>query len=164
LPEVLKEKVMTPIGASSTWECHGYRNSDVTIDGKIIKSVSGGGHWGGGVWISSRDLARVGYLFLKKGRWNGRQLISEQWIRLATTPGKVNPVYGYMWWLNTGQKQWPGVPETAFAMLGAGSNICFVDPEHDLVVVLRWVDRRSDEILRGVVESVRPVASRAGEY
>jgi CubicO group peptidase (beta-lactamase class C family) len=116
------------------------------------------------VWISSRDLARVGYLFLKKGRWNGRQLISEQWIRLATTPGKVNPVYGYMWWLNTGQKQWPGVPETAFAMLGAGSNICFVDPEHDLVVVLRWVDRRSDEILRGVVESVRPVASRAGEY
>jgi CubicO group peptidase (beta-lactamase class C family) len=159
LPDVLREKIMSPIGASSTWEWHGYRNSDVTIDGKTMKSVSGGGHWGGGVWISSRDLARVGYLFLRKGRWNGRQLLSERWIQLATTPGEVNPVYGYMWWLNTGQKQWPGVPESAFAMLGAGSNICFVDPEHDLVVVLRWVDRRSDEILRSIVGSVQPVSS-----
>jgi CubicO group peptidase (beta-lactamase class C family) len=162
LPEVLREKIMTPIGASSTWEWHGYRNSDVTIDGKTIKSVSGGGHWGGGVWISSRDLARVGYLFLRKGKWQDQQLISERWIALATTAGEVNPVYGYMWWLNTGQKQWPGVPASAFAMLGAGSNICFVDPEHDLVVVLRWVDRRSADILRGIVQSVKPRATDMG--
>jgi CubicO group peptidase (beta-lactamase class C family) len=161
LPDVLREKVMAPIGASSTWEWHGYRNSDVVIDGKTIKSVSGGGHWGGGVWITSRDLARVGYLFLRKGKWGDRQLISERWIKLATTPGEVNPQYGYMWWLNTGQKQWPGVPESAFAMLGAGSNICFVDPDHDLVVVLRWVDRRSRDILLGIVQSVKSGATIA---
>jgi CubicO group peptidase (beta-lactamase class C family) len=159
LPDVLREKIMDPIGATSTWEWHGYSNSDVTIDGKTMKSVSGGGHWGGGVWISSRDLARVGYLFLRKGKWQDKQLISERWIALATTPGPVNPVYGYMWWLNTGQKQWPGVPESAFAMLGAGSNICFIDPEHDLVVVLRWVDRRSGDILKGIVQSVKPATS-----
>lgn len=161
LPDVLREKIMTPIGASSTWEWHGYRNSDVVIDGKTMKSVSGGGHWGGGVWISSRDLARVGYLFLRNGRWGDRQLISERWIRMATSPGDVNPVYGYMWWLNPGQKQWPGVPASAYSMQGAGSNVCFVDPEHDLVVVLRWVDRRSRDILRGIVQSVKGGTSTA---
>jgi CubicO group peptidase (beta-lactamase class C family) len=164
LPDVLREKVMAPIGASSTWEWHGYRNSDVVIDGKTMKSVSGGGHWGGGVWISSRDLARVGYLFLRNGRWGDRQLLSERWIKMATRPGDVNPVYGYMWWLNPGQKQWPGVPGTAYSMQGAGSNICFVDPEHDLVVVLRWVDRRSRDILRGIVQSVKGGTTTAGVY
>jgi hypothetical protein len=69
-----------------------------------------------------------------------------------------------MWWLNPGQKQWPGVPGTAYSMQGAGSNICFVDPEHDLVVVLRWVDRRSRDILRGIVQSVKGGTTTAGVY
>ena len=115
------------------------------------------------MWITSRDLARVGYLFLRKGKWGDPQLVSERWVKLATTPGEVNPQYGFMWWLNTGQKQWPGVPESAFAMLGAGSNICFVDPDHDLVVVLRWVDRRSRDILLGIVQSVKSGATIAAE-
>ncbi len=157
LPEVLKQKIMDPIGASTTWEWHGYRNSDVVIAGKTINSVSGGGHWGGGVWITSRDLARFGYLLLRNGRWNDRQLLSERWIALATTPSDQNPNYGYMWWLNTGQKQWPGVPASAFAALGAGSNICFIDRADDLVVVLRWVDdEKSREILKKIVGSIKP--------
>src|SRR5579871_1528150 len=46
LPEVLKSEVMDPIGASDTWVYHGYANSDVMVDGKPMKSVSGGSRWG----------------------------------------------------------------------------------------------------------------------
>ena len=48
LPEVLREHVMDPIGASPTWRWHGYENSWVLLDGQRMQSVSGGGHWGGG--------------------------------------------------------------------------------------------------------------------
>ena len=58
LPQVLQDEVMDPIGASRTWEWHGYENSWVTINGVSMQSVSGGGHWGGGMWISARDQAR----------------------------------------------------------------------------------------------------------
>ncbi|HJZ14981.1 MAG TPA: hypothetical protein VJ251_05970 [Stellaceae bacterium] len=46
LPEVFRELVMDPIGASPEWEWHGYRNSYVELDGRRVQSVSGGGHWG----------------------------------------------------------------------------------------------------------------------
>ena len=156
LPAVLKQRIMDPIGASNTWEWHGYRNSTVKIDGKAIESVSGGGHWGGGMWISSRDLARFGYLFLRGGMWKGKRLISEKWIRMVTTPCNIKSDYGYMWWLNTNQATYPGAPATGFAALGAGTNICFVDPENDLVVVVRWVDQRKlPELLKKIEDSVR---------
>ena len=76
LPQVLREYVMDPIGASNTWRWHGYRNSWVDIDGQMMQSVSGGGHWGGGMHISARDMARFGYLFLNDGVWNGERIIS----------------------------------------------------------------------------------------
>ena len=51
LPSVLKRRIMDPIGASQTWQWHGYENSYVEIDGKRMQSVSGGAHWGGGIFI-----------------------------------------------------------------------------------------------------------------
>ena len=55
---------------------------------------------GGGMHISAHDLARFGYLFLRNGEWKGQRIISEDWIRMARTPG-VNPGYGFMnWFLN----------------------------------------------------------------
>ena len=50
---VLRREVMDPIGASDTWEWHGYANSIVEIDGRPVESVSGGAHWGGGLWMSA---------------------------------------------------------------------------------------------------------------
>ncbi|HMJ86253.1 MAG TPA: serine hydrolase, partial [Vicinamibacterales bacterium] len=67
LPDVLREEVMNPIGASSTWRWYGYENSWVDLDGHKVQSVSGGGHWGGGMFINSYDMARFGYLFLRNG-------------------------------------------------------------------------------------------------
>ena len=78
LPDVLGEYIMEPIDASDTWQWHGYRNSEVDVEGETILSVSGGGHWGGGVWMSTRGLARFGYLHLRRGKWKDQQLLSEQ--------------------------------------------------------------------------------------
>jgi len=72
LPFVLREEIMDPIGASPSWRWHGYENSWVTIDGQHIQSVSGGGHWGGGMFICTRDHARFGYLFLRDGKWRDK--------------------------------------------------------------------------------------------
>ena len=86
LPQVLKETIMDPIGASATWRWFGYENSFVVIDGTVVQSVSGGGHWGGGLFIDAYDMARFGLLTLRGGRWKDRQVLSRQWIGLALTP------------------------------------------------------------------------------
>jgi len=140
LPELLKETIMDPIGASDTWEWHGYENSSVEIDGALIRSVSGGGHWGGGMFISTRDHARFGLLHLRRGRWGDRQLLSERWIDLATTPCPVKPTYGCMWWLNTDRALYPSAPASSFFALGARDNVVWIDPDHDLVAVVRWIN------------------------
>ncbi|HEV2802421.1 MAG TPA: serine hydrolase [Pyrinomonadaceae bacterium] len=155
LPEVLRAEIMRPIGASDAWRYHGYANSDVLIDGKRMPSVSGGTRWGGGLWISTRDEARFGYLFLRNGRWRNRQIISERWVREATAPGKVKTDYGYLWWLNTGRKAWPSAPETSYAALGYGSNTIWIDPEHDLVIVWRWHEANPEELIKRVLASLK---------
>ena len=140
LPRVLKDEVMDPIGASDTWQYHGYHNSTVKIKGKPVASIGGGTRWGGGLWISARDQARFGYLFLRQGSWKNKQIVSKDWVRAATSPTDIAQDYGYLWWLNTAHKQWASAPVTSFAALGYGSNLIWVDPEHDLVVVWRWYD------------------------
>ncbi len=146
---------MEPIGATDTWEWHGYHNSDVEVDGRTIKSVSGGGHWGGGMWISARDQARYGYLYLRQGRWGDEQLLPEDWIAATTTPTDIQQHYGYMWWLNTDRQQWPSAPASSFAALGGGSNVVWVDPDHDLVVVIRWIQSSAvDGMLQRVLAAM----------
>jgi CubicO group peptidase (beta-lactamase class C family) len=156
LPLVLKTEVMDRIGASHKWEYHGYFNSQVNIKGKLVESVSGGTRWGGGLWISTRDMARFGYLFLRRGNWSGKQIISDNWIRMATTPTTTGQDYGFLWWLNSQSKQWPDAPRTSFAALGAGSNTIWIDPDDDLVVVWRWHrDRSANEFFKQILAAVK---------
>jgi CubicO group peptidase (beta-lactamase class C family) len=156
LPQVLKETIMDPIGASSTWRWFGYENSWIVLDGSAVQSVTGGGHWGGGMYINAYDMARFGYLTLRRGRWRDRQLLSEQWIDQARTPTGPEPIYGYMnWFLNTDRKRWPSAPATAFAHVGNGTNMVYVDPEHDLVAVVRWIDGEAvDGFLKRLLEAI----------
>jgi CubicO group peptidase (beta-lactamase class C family) len=141
LPDVLKRTVMDPIGASDSWRWEHYRNAFVTIAGKRIAVPPGGGHWGGGMFISARDLARMGLLGLNNGRWGDKQILSEQWVKMARTPTGPNPGYGYMnWFLNTDQKLFPAARADAVAFIGNGDNIVFIDYEHDTVAVIRWID------------------------
>jgi CubicO group peptidase (beta-lactamase class C family) len=139
LPSLLKEKIMDPIGASTTWRWYGYKTSWVDVDGYRIQSVSGGGHSGGGVFISTLDHARFGLLFLREGNWQGKQLISEEWIELATKPSEAFEGYGYMWWLNKGPRAMEPFPETAYWAAGFGGNYIVIDPENDMVTVTRWL-------------------------
>jgi CubicO group peptidase (beta-lactamase class C family) len=144
LPHVLREEIMDPIGASSSWRWHGYDNAWIELDGQKMQSMTGGGHWGGGMFISARDMARFGYLFLRDGRWKNREILSPTWIAMARTPGEANRTYGYMnWMLNTDRKRYPNAPATAVSFEGNGSNIIYIDRDHDLVVVVRWIQGRA---------------------
>ena len=142
LPHVLKENVMDVIGASSTWRWFGYENSWIVLDGLAVQSVTGGGHWGGGLFINAYDMARFGLLTLNRGRWKEKQVLSEAWVAQALTPTPAEPTYGFMnWYVNRGHAFLASAPEAAFGHQGNGTNFIYVDPENDLVAVLRWIDK-----------------------
>ena len=157
LPRVLKSRIMDPIGASSTWRWHGYDNSWVLVDGLNMQSVSGGGHFGGGMFISATDHARFGLLMLRNGQWGSRRLLSKDWIARAIQPSPMKSDYAYLWWLNTGRKAIPAAPESAFWAAGFGGHYIYIDREHDLVVVLRWTPD-----LPGVVTRVLEAIEQRG--
>ena len=157
LPQVLKEHIMDPIGASTTWRWFGYDNSWTDLDGHHVQSVSGGGHSGGGIFINTLDHARFGLLFLNKGAWNGKQLISQDWIEKATasSPAQVN--YGYMWWLNKKgtSRFWEGVPENVFYAAGFGGNFIVIVPDEELVIVTRWLEpSQIRSFVKGVLDAL----------
>ncbi len=156
LPEVFRELVMEPIGASPDWEWHGYRNSYVEIDGKRMQSVSGGSHWGGGVFIHARDQARIALLMLRGGVWGMQRILSAEWIERMRQPCPIFPRYGYLWWLNTGRQMYPGASETSYCASGAGGNLTWIDPDNDIVAVLRWTDPAArDGFMHLVMAAIR---------
>lgn len=157
LPQVLKENVMDAIGASDTWRWYGYENSFVVMDGQIVQSVSGGGHWGGGMFINAYDMARFGLLTANNGKWRARQLLSPDFIRQAKTPTGVQPTYGFMnWFLNTDKKYYSNAPATAFVHIGNGTNMIYIDPENDLVVVARWIEgNKINEFIAKLMASIQ---------
>ena len=141
LPQVLKEQLMDPIGASTSWRWFGYDDAWSTIDGLQMQSVTGGGHSGGGMFISAEDMARFGLLFLNNGVWDGKRLLSEAWVKAVQQPSTPNPNYGYMWWLNQqGARHWKNLPEHLYYAAGFGGNFIVIDQENDLVIVLRWLE------------------------
>ena len=140
LPKVLKKNVMDPIGASTTWRWYGYDESMKIIDGVEVQSVSGGGHFGGGMFISSEDHARFGLLFLRDGIWGDERLISSGWIKKMRLPSENNSSYGYMWWLNRGERSWKNLSDNIYYASGFGGNYIVIVPNHDMVIVARWLD------------------------
>lgn len=141
LPQVLKEHVMDRIGASTTWRWHGYDHAWTEIDGLQMKSVTGGGHSGAGMFISTEDMARFGLLFLNDGKWKNEQIISQNWIQQAIKPSEPNVNYGYMWWLNRkGDRYWEGLSKNIYYAAGFGGNFIVVDKENDMVIVTRWLE------------------------
>jgi CubicO group peptidase (beta-lactamase class C family) len=156
LPTVLKENLMDEIGASNSWRWMGYENSWVVIDGSIVQSVSGGGHWGGGMFISALDMARFGLLTARNGKWRDKQVLSTEFVRQAKTPTMPDPTYGFMnWFLNTDKKYYPSAPASAFVHVGNGTNIIYIDPDNDLVIVVRWIENNKiDEFVQKINASV----------
>jgi len=157
LPEVLNELVMESIGASRSWRWHGYDNAWITLDGRPVQVVSGGGHWGGGMFINAWDLARFGLLTQRRGVWGTKRLLSERWVQQSLTPTASQKTYGYMnWFLNTDRAWMPSTPASAFGHVGNGTNLVFVAPEQDLVIVVRWIENGAiNEFLGKVLAALR---------
>ena len=118
--------------------------------------MSGGGHFGGGLFISTADLARFGLLMEREGRWGKASVVAPEWVREMTRPSKPQPGYGLLWWLNADRKAIPAAPATAFWAAGFGGNYVYVDRDHDLVVVLRWVaDQDGEAVITAIIEALR---------
>ena len=155
LPVVLKEKIMDPIGASTTWRWYGYENSFVNVDGTMIQSVSGGGHFGGGLFINTLDQARYGLLYLRNGRWKDEQLISQQWVNAAHQPSAANRSYGLLWWTND-DNHLKDVSNKIYYADGFGGNFIVIDNEHDLVIAVRWLEpEKLNDFVKLVLSSIR---------
>ncbi len=155
LPEVFREAVMRPIGASEDWQWVGYDNAWVEIDGKRMPSVPGGSHWGGGMSVSARDQALIGQMLLEEGRARGRQVLSREWIQAMRQPVDIAPYYGYLIWLNHQRKMFPSLPESSFFGVGAGSSFTWVEPERRMVVIVRWLDSaHANELFGKILQAV----------
>lgn len=150
LPEVFRETLLDPLGCSADIRWVGYDQAWVDLparDGRPAQraqSVPGGTHWGGGVSISSRDQARLGQLMLDHGAVvredRAQQLIPARWIERMGQPCPLAPFYGMLTWLNPECKTFPGASERSVFMVGAGGNYVWIEPEHDAVIVVRWID------------------------
>ena len=134
---LLRERIMKPIGVKESEWSIGYGET-YDVDG--LKLVP---NWGGGSY-TARAIARVGRLMLKKGNWQGKQLIDSRWVetvlRYAGTPkpdrppGNPQPACGLGWYTNL-DGVWPKVPRDGFAGAGAGNQVLLVVPSLNLIVV-----------------------------
>jgi CubicO group peptidase (beta-lactamase class C family) len=127
LADFLQERVFEPIGIENlTWEMLGID------DGRLGRHTTPFS----GIHISARELARFGYLMLRRGAWEGADIVPQWWLEVATRSSQAaNPAYGLTWWANTGGALWDAVPHDAFAAMGYNTNLCCVIPSLDLVIV-----------------------------
>jgi len=158
MEQLFRRKIADPIGMEAKqwkWGDFGKR------DGLVINGGSGNGNRH--VRITARQLARFGHLFLNRGRWKGKQLVSARWVKEATrlhVPAKLplghpkspdgRGVYGFNWWVNgikpDGKRKWPAAPLDTYAASGFNNNDMFVVPKWNLVVVRLGVDQSSKKI------------------
>ncbi len=156
LPEVFREAIMRPIGASEDWQWVGYDSSWVEINGQRMQSVTGGTHWGGGMSISARDQAKIGQMLLDGGKsTSGQQVLSGDWVRQMLQPCDIAPYYGYLIWLNDERRIFADAPASSFFGIGAGSSLVWVEPERRLVVVVRWLEAQyANELFKQVLQTI----------
>ena len=114
----------------------GMRNTLLSVDrfGNFILSSQ--------VYTNARDLARFGLLYLQNGLWNGKRLLSEDWIKFALTPAPATAsqgnFYGGQWWLVPDDRK--DIPKDAYASVGNRGQYVIVVPSHNLVIIRRGLD------------------------
>jgi CubicO group peptidase (beta-lactamase class C family) len=150
LPEVFHREILRPLNAGDGFAWRGYDDAWVELPARAavparrVQSVPGGTHWGAGVTISSVDQARIAQMLLNGGRiqvgGTTQQLVPAAWVDAMTHPCPIAPFYGMLTWLNPQGSNFPGSSPQAWFMVGAGGNYVWIEPEHDAVVVVRWLD------------------------
>ena len=111
---------------------------------------------GWGLQLTPRDMAKLGYLYLRHGQWDGQQIISARWVETATqkhtdTDGGLG--YGYQWWT------YPSLG--AYAALGRYGQMIFVIPEADLVVVTTAELDGHTELFRLIEQYILPAVKKS---
>ncbi len=152
MESLFQRRIADPIGMDRTrWDWGDFG----AVDGLVVNS--GSGNQGRHVRTCATELARLGHLFLNRGRWDGKQRLSAAWVEAATRtqvppsvprkgPGAIEGpgTYGYNWWTNgirpDGRREWPGAPPETFAALGHNNNAMFVVPVWRMVVVRLGLD------------------------
>ena len=89
----------------------------------------------GGLYLTATDLAKIYYLFLKEGNWNGKQVVTKEWVKASVTPAVsvgTGVKYGYKWWL---YEYGDNNSKCAWAGSGFGGQWPIVIPEYDIVAV-----------------------------
>ena len=112
---------------------------------------------GWGLSITPRDMAKLGYLYLHEGMWDGRRIVSAEWVRAATRrQTEAGPVldYGYQWWTYAYLN--------AYAALGMYGQTVFVIPEKDLIIVTTAGMEGHDRIFQLIENYLAPAAKPAG--
>ncbi len=153
IEELFKKRIADPIGMDrAKWDWGDFGK----IDGIVVNGGSGNSNKH--IRISARELARFGHLFLNRGKWKNKQLISASWVDMATkahVPASMpleslsgadgRGVYGYNWWVNgikpNGKRNWPGAPLGTYAASGYNNNDMFVIPKWKMVIVRLGLDQ-----------------------
>lgn len=167
---LFKRRIADPIQMNSKkwdWEDFG------KVNGIVVNGGSGNNNKH--IFISARELARFGHLFLNHGKWNGKQLISAAWINEATknhvsasmplarnSGADGRGVYGYNWWTNgikpDGKRKWPGAPAGTYSASGYNNNDMFVIPEWNMVIVRLGLDQNefiiTDDIYSNFLQKI----------
>ena len=136
---VMQEKLRDPIGAGWTWSHTNFRQPPGARVGTFGNYTQ--------ISASPLDCARAGLLWMNAGRWAGRQVVPQEWMRQATrlpdwertpAPGEEGRVgrYGLGFWLNVEGRSWSALPHDSFAASGAGGHAVWVCPGLGLVVVI----------------------------
>ena len=156
LPDVFRDAIARPCGLSDSWNWAGYDHAWTEIDGKLMQSVPGGTHWGGGMSISASDQLKIALTLLDEGTSATKRVLSQEWIARMRTPCSLAPFYGYLVWLNTAQKMFPRVPASSYFGVGAGSSFMWIEPSTRLAVIVRWLNaEHANEFFGLVFDSVR---------
>ena len=118
---------------------------------------NGAVHTGGGLYLRPRDMAKIGSIMLNKGRWQGKQIVSENWVRESTTKQAPDREYGYQWWLHSFKVGEQTVK--SFYAGGYGGQFIFIFPSLHLVVVSTgWNPDRAWQIVDMMERYILPAA------
>ena len=129
-------------------------------------SPNGLPHLGGGLSLRTVDMARLGYLVLRNGRWGQTQVVPEEWLRASLAPvvspgwsfGGHRVDYGYLWWLlplaGTGPADTPD--RAIYTASGAQGQWIFVVPKYDLVIAVNSNTQQFDAPVRFLYEDILP--------
>ncbi len=129
----------------------------ISMNSAIVETDMAGNFVGSSYgWATTRDWAKLGLLYLHKGKWNGEQLFEESWVKYVATPTNTsNGRYGAQFWLNAGG-YFPDVPKEMFYCSGYQGQMVAVFPNHDLVIVRMGLSEDFDfnGFLKKILQSI----------